>query len=78
MNDLTEKIENLRKAYSEKKVQIEPPKVKVYEYMITDTPSILIYFAPGVELIEAERSLRDRYRERFITVREKNADSPRK
>ena len=64
------KLANLRKAYSEKKVQTDLPKqVRVYEYQLTSSPNWLIFFTAGVDLDEAERSLKDRYRERLIAVR---------
>jgi hypothetical protein len=63
-------VEHLKQAYAKKNGFIEPPKaVRVYEYRITDCPNALIYFAPGVELDEAERCLKDLYRERFISVK---------
>ncbi len=44
--------------------------LRVYEYRLTDSPSWLVLLAPGVELADIERSLRERFGERFITVRE--------
>ncbi|MEK7122323.1 MAG: hypothetical protein AAB855_00545 [Patescibacteria group bacterium] len=45
--------------------------LRVYEYRLTGNPSWLVYLAPGVELSEAERCLRERFRENFITVRQR-------
>jgi len=72
VNDLNEKIENLRKLAQERKVRpYEEKKPHIYEYQLTDSPSWLILFTVGIGLEEAERSLKDRYRERFITMRER-------
>jgi len=45
--------------------------MRVYEFKLSDNPSVwLTYLAPGVGLSEAEQSLRLRYPERLISVRE--------
>jgi hypothetical protein len=62
--------ERLRQAYANKNAKTEKQKeVRVFEYQLTDSPSVLIYFAPGVDLEEAEKSLRDKFGERLISVR---------
>ncbi len=46
-------------------------RMKVFEYRLTDNPvRWLTLLAPGCDLAEAERSLRDRFGERFVSVRE--------
>jgi hypothetical protein len=70
MSDPIAKLERLKAAYAQKYAKIEKQKtVRVYEYRLTDSPSLLIYFAPGVELEEAEKSLREKFAGRLINVR---------
>ena len=46
--------------------------LRVYEYRLSDSPSWRVLLAPGVELADIERSLRERFCERFIAVRERH------
>ncbi len=50
-------------------------RARVFEYRLTDGPRWLVMLAPGYDLSEAERSLRDRFGERFVSVRELRAKS---
>lgn len=58
--------ENIREHFEERSA------MRVYEYRlrdIGDNGPWMIYLAPGVELLEAETSLRERFKERLIAVR---------
>ncbi len=45
-------------------------RMRVYEYKLTDGPRWLVMLAPGCDLLEAQRSLRQKFGERFVSVRE--------
>ncbi len=72
LTDLNAKLEILRKLAHERKApKYEEKSVHVYEYQLIDSPSWLILFTAGIEFEEAERGLRDRFRERFITIKQR-------
>lgn len=57
-------------AATEKRTETEG-RMRVYEYRLSDNPvRWLTLLAPNCDLAEAERSLRDRFGHRFVTVRE--------
>jgi hypothetical protein len=74
MTDLYASLKSAQEAYEKTKASriAEPAKqVRVYEYQLAGSPSWLIYFTAGVELDAAEKSLREKFGERLVNVREK-------
>jgi hypothetical protein len=72
MTDLHASLESLRSAYEAKRVVAPAAEVvHVYEYQLAGSPSWLIYFTAGVDMREAEKSLRDKFGIRLIAVKER-------